>query len=126
MGGAGLIVLDTCAIIWLVSDPGAITRAANQAIREVLETRSAYFSTISNWEIALAFSRRRIEFFDHGYKEFTLLLQNNFPLMEINIKPEIAELSVSLPPEINKDPADRIIAATSIVLDAPLVTADKN
>lgn len=42
------------------------------------------------------------------------------------ITPEIADLSVNLPEEINQDPADRLISATSIVYKAPLVTADKN
>jgi PIN domain nuclease of toxin-antitoxin system len=41
------------------------------------------------------------------------------------ITPEIAQLSASLSSTINKDPADRIIAATSIAEKADLVTADK-
>jgi PIN domain nuclease of toxin-antitoxin system len=40
------------------------------------------------------------------------------------ISPEIAELSASLFPTVNKDPANKIIAATSIVEKADLVTAD--
>ncbi|MFQ5560691.1 MAG: PIN domain-containing protein, partial [Nitrospinota bacterium] len=42
------------------------------------------------------------------------------------ITPEIVELSTKLSGEINKDPADRIIAATSLAKKSPLVTADKN
>jgi len=42
------------------------------------------------------------------------------------ISPEIAELSVNFGPELNKDPADRIISATSIILNAQLITADQN
>lgn len=43
-----------------------------------------------------------------------------------HITPEIAELSVSLGSEINNDPADRLIAATSILTQTPVVTADQN
>jgi PIN domain nuclease of toxin-antitoxin system len=39
---------------------------------------------------------------------------------------EIAELSTNLPSEINQDPVDRIICATSIRTGTELVTADKN
>ncbi len=39
---------------------------------------------------------------------------------------EIAELSANLPDEINQDPADRIICATSIITNTELITADKN
>ena len=44
----------------------------------------------------------------------------------IGMDAEIANLSVNLPVEINSDPADRIICATSIKLGYPLITADKN
>ena len=44
----------------------------------------------------------------------------------VQISPEIAELSVNFGSEINNDPADRIIAATSIIHNAQLVTADTN
>jgi len=42
------------------------------------------------------------------------------------ISPEIAELSVNFGPEINNDPADRLIAATSILKNIPIITADQN
>jgi len=37
-----------------------------------------------------------------------------------------AKKATTLPNEINKDPADRIISATSVIKKAPLITADKN
>ena len=54
-----------------------------------------------------------------------LLLQSRNYLVQ-EITPEIAELSVNFTDEINNDPADRLIAATSILGHAPLVTADEN
>ena len=38
----------------------------------------------------------------------------------------MAELSVKPGAEVNNDPADRLIAATSILRNAPVITADKN
>ncbi len=42
------------------------------------------------------------------------------------ITPEIADLSTQLKSETIVDPADCIIAATSVILNAPLITADKS
>ena len=54
-----------------------------------------------------------------------LLLQSrNYHIQ--GITPEIAELSVNFGSEINNDPADRLIAATSILRNAPIITADQN
>jgi PIN domain nuclease of toxin-antitoxin system len=53
-----------------------------------------------------------------------LILESN-KYVFYGITPEIAELSTELFSENNKDPADRIIAATSIIEKARLVTADK-
>jgi len=60
------------------------------------------------------------------YQDFIKLVlsSNKYKLQEIT--PEIAELSTKLSDEISKDPADRIIAATSLVMKNPLVTADTN
>ena len=38
----------------------------------------------------------------------------------------IAELSVNFGSQISSDPADRLIAATSVLRNAPVVTADRN
>ncbi len=55
----------------------------------------------------------------------SLLLQaRNFHIQAIT--PEIAELSVNFGSQINHDPADRLIAATSILRNAPVITADQN
>ncbi len=52
-----------------------------------------------------------------------LALQKN-KVKIIPLTPEIAVLSTRLPEEFHGDPADRIIAATSLTFKAPLVTKD--
>ena len=69
--------------------------------------------------------RKRLEVENTASGFITLLLQSrNYHIQEIT--PDIAELSVNLGPEINNDPADRLIAATSILRNAPVITADQN
>ncbi len=69
--------------------------------------------------------KRRI-FAEAPYQEFIELVLASNKYVLYGLTPEIAELSVNLPNEINNDPADRIIAATAIVCHASLITADKN
>ncbi|MEA1967758.1 MAG: type II toxin-antitoxin system VapC family toxin, partial [Thermodesulfobacteriota bacterium] len=83
------------------------------------------FCEISLWEIAMLIKKARISI-DTSYQDFIkiVFLSNKYQFK--GITPEIAELSTSLPEEVNQDPADRIIAATSLIYKIPLVTTDKN
>lgn len=44
----------------------------------------------------------------------------------IPLSPSIAAKSVQLPNTVNKDPSDRLIVATALAENVPLVTADRN
>ncbi|HHJ38098.1 MAG: hypothetical protein AXA67_02525 [Methylothermaceae bacteria B42] len=80
---------------------------------------------ISLWEIAMLVKRKRIEIEETPANLIRLILSaRNYTL--VHITPEITELSVNLDSAINSDPADRIIAATSILNQAPIVTTDRN
>jgi PIN domain nuclease of toxin-antitoxin system len=118
-----MILLDTCAIIWDALDPGKLSSDAANAINDA--DSGLIICDISIWEISMLIKRNRLSI-DGTASEFVeLALQaRNYRIQEIT--PSIAELSVNLGHEINSDPADRLISATSILLQAPLVTADKN
>ena len=70
-------------------------------------------------------SRKRLELDETASSFITLYLQYRTAQVQ-PITPDIAELSVNFGPEINNDPADRIIAATAICTGASLITADAN
>ena len=120
-----MIVLDTHAIIWDALSPERLSIEAQKAIYEANTEDGIIFCDISLWEIAMLFKKGRIKI-DIGYKEFINLVldSNRYEIYGISV--DIAELSTRLPESINKDPADRIIAATSIIYNAPLVSADEN
>ena len=82
-------------------------------------------SEISLWEIAMIIKKRRL-IIEVPYLEFIDLIKSSNNYLVKGISPEIADLSVYIPDEINPDPADRIICATAKVYNSPLVTADKN
>ena len=87
--------------------------------------RELMISDISIWEIAMLVARKRLEIEETVSSFINLYLQYRTITVQ-PISSEIAELSVSFGREINSDPADRIIAATTILTGAKLVTADDN
>lgn len=120
-----MIIMDTCAIIWDALQKDKLTKKAKTVISKADASGELFICDISIWEIAMLAKRKRIEVDDTAANLVRLFLESrNITVMPIT--PEIAELSVNLGPEINNDPADRIIVATSIIKQAPIVTADTN
>lgn len=120
-----MIVLDTCALIWDAIEQSQLSTKALAAIEKADSHNALIVADISLWEVAMLISKGRVEV-DTGATDFINLFLQSRNVSVVAISPEIAELSTSFTDEINKDPADRIIAATSIVHNAQLVTADSN
>ena len=120
-----MIVLDSCAIIWDALNADRLTTKAKQTMRAAEADRELMISDISIWEIAMLVARKRLEIEETVSSFINLYLQYRTITVQ-PISSEIAELSVSFGREINSDPADRIIAATTILTGAKLVTADDN
>ncbi|MFC3852248.1 type II toxin-antitoxin system VapC family toxin [Salinispirillum marinum] len=125
MGRIAVILLDTCAIIWDALDQEKLTENAKNAIAKADEHNALIISDISIWEISMLIKRSRIEVSTTPANFINLFLESR-SVSVISISPEIAELSTNFGSEINNDPADRVIAATSIIHNARLVTADTN
>ena len=120
-----MILMDTCAIVWDALEPTKLTTKARNAIDKADQHNALIISDISIWEISMLIKKGRIEVAATTANFINLFLQYRHIAVQ-SISPEIAELSVNFGGEINNDPADRIIAATSIIHNAQLVTADTN
>ncbi len=118
-----MILLDTCAIVWDALEPDKLTTAAKRAIER--SRNELMICDISFWEISMLIRKKRLVV-DATISEFIQLALQARDLQVLQITPEIAELSVNFGADINKDSVDRLIAATSIILNAPIVTADRN
>jgi PIN domain nuclease of toxin-antitoxin system len=118
-----VILLDTCALIWDALDAGQLSAKARQAIEK--HEHQLLICDISIWEIAMLIGKERLLVDDTASGFIKLALQaRNYQVQAIT--PEIAELSVSLGADVGNDPADRLIAATSVLCGAAVVTADQN
>jgi len=119
-----MIVVDTHVIIWDALKPEELSPKARKAIDDANNGDGIIFCDISLWEIAMLMQKGRL-LVDTGYLQFIKLVFDSNKYFLRGISPEIAELSTQLFKGTNKDPADRIIAATAIFNDTELVTCDK-
>ena len=115
------VVLDTCAIIWAVSEPERLpVRAARLLAAADTE---ACVSAISCAEIACAAERGRLELDLHWRRWFRHYVESNgWTVLPVQL--ESIEEAYALPRPFHRDPADRIIVAEARRLSASVVTAD--
>lgn len=115
-----MIVLDTHAWIWRVSDSDRLSHRARKAIDT---DGHLAIAAISCWEFAMLVEKGRIsvdrnpvDWMEQSFKEFKIEL--------LPLTPVVAVLSTQLGRGFHGDPADRQIVATSLVHSARLVTGD--
>ena len=115
-----MIVLDTHAWLWWASSPELLSAEARKAIDGARRLR---ISAMSCWEAAKLIEKKRLTVATEP-REW---IRQACRFSRLDVEPvtaEIATLSVFLPAPFHGDPADRLIVATALSLDAPLVTKD--
>ena len=119
-----MILLDTHALIWWVSEPARIPEKARRLLDTAVERRTPVgVSAISIWEVAMLVARDRLAFTMSA--ELWISHVEALPFLTfLPVDNRVAMRSVQLVGFPNRDPADRIIAATALGVDATLVTAD--
>ncbi len=117
-----MIILDTCSLVFDALTPTRLTTAARTTIEEADERGQLACCDISLWEIAILAERGRIDLAIETTRFLQLMIAAR-SLRVLPITPEIATLSVSL--GLHGDPADRLIAATTVYHTATLVTSDE-
>ena len=124
MGGRKrVILLDTHIWFHFVND--GLERLPAEVDEAIRENDVLGVSIISCWEIAMLVVKNRLRLSIYVQDWITQALQYK-GINLINLSPEIAVLATRLPGEFHKDPADRIIVASSLKLAAPLLTLDQN
>lgn len=120
-----MIAVDTHALIWAALAPERLSAPAQQAMADANASDGLLICDISLWEIAMLIEKGRVQVGVDCQSFINLILQANKTRVQ-PITPHIATLSVQLPPEIGKDPADRLIVATALAENVPLLSADRN
>ena len=119
-----MIVLDTHAWIWWISNPGMLSALARQAVDEAAGKNELFISTISSWEVAMLVEKDRLSL-SLDVRDW-ISRSEALPFVTfVPLSTAIAVESVRLPGFPHADPADRIIVATALSLGARLVTKDE-
>jgi PIN domain nuclease of toxin-antitoxin system len=119
-----LILLDTHVVVWLASGEQRLSRSAQNAIEDARDRdQGLAISDFTLFELSLLFRKKQ---FHLATTPESFLAEVELRFVILPITANIALQAVSLPAGYPKDPADRIIGATALVHDIPLLTADRD
>jgi PIN domain nuclease of toxin-antitoxin system len=116
-----VVVLDTAALIFWTIDRPSLSRPAETAITNAHEI---IISSISIWEIALKAKNGKLAV-PLPLHEYVELLRQANKVQIMPVTDEIWLKTVELA-WAHKDPADRTIVATAILLGYPLLSPDRH
>jgi len=111
------LLLDTHIWLWSVLEPERL----GKRLRLVLASQEheLWLSVVSSWEALLLHKKKKIHLGSDPVQWVQLASQS---LQEVPLTQDIVVAAHEL--ELHSDPADRFLAATAMVLDLTLVTAD--
>jgi PIN domain nuclease of toxin-antitoxin system len=115
------VLLDTCCLIWAVSNVDQLTDRVAGILRA--PTTHVFVSAISCAEIACLAERGHIVIDRHWKLWFDAAVgDNEWGVLSINL--DVIQEAYSLPGRFHRDPADRIITGTARLRDLTVLTAD--
>lgn len=114
------LLLDTHIMLWSVTEPHRLTQKVTDALLN--EANDLWFSPISAWETLILAEKGKISLRPNPIEGFQAIIAE-LSLSEAPLTYDVAVQS-RLITLSHQDPSDRFIAATAIVYDLTLVTAD--
>jgi len=123
-----MILLDTCSLLWLVSNRAELSPGA---VRAIDGARQVFVSAASAFEIGTKHRRGGLELSSEPHAWWAAAVAR-LVLVELSITPAIALASTALPTTLviegraieHKDPGDRFIVATAAIHALTIVTPD--
>ena len=115
------LLLDTHIFLWSMLEPERLSRKVGVELEN--RENQLWFSPISSWEIMLLEKKGRIALKPDAVSWLREAFRRA-PLKEARINHEVAIQSCLIKLS-HQDPADRLLAATAVVYELTLVTADE-
>jgi PIN domain nuclease of toxin-antitoxin system len=114
-----VLLLDTCTLIWLTSEPSRLSVAAVKALDAESEV---YLSDACVWEICLKWQARKIDL--PAPPRIWISDQiSAWHLQRVPIEPDHLYRTTELP-DLHRDPFDRLLIAQALSSQASVVTPD--
>ena len=115
------VLLDTHALVWLLADDARLGRKSGRIADSALARGELLVSALTFWEVAALIRRGRLKLDGSAAAWRRRVLAMG--LIEIATSGEIA-ISADAFGDFPADPIDRFIAASAMIADALLITAD--
>jgi PIN domain nuclease of toxin-antitoxin system len=116
-----VILLDTHVLLWWAVAPDRLSSAATASL-QAMERRGGFASAISIWELGVKIQRGKLDL-GISIAEFARRIEKSgiIELVPVTTATWLRSLELAWD---HRDPADRVIVATAILQDVPLLTAD--
>jgi len=114
-------LLDTHAWVWWILEDPRLDRTGAQRLDALGVDERPYLADISLWEVAMLVDKRRLEL-PVPLPEWLEHASHPRSVRVVPISAAIAAEAHAV--RVLRDPADRLIVASSRVLDVPLLTYD--
>lgn len=116
-----MIVVDTRVVFWLGEDPEQLSRPAREALAQGRQEGQLAIAAVTLREIAWMLARGKA-LTPSSPLDYLRFVEAKFRVVPLDAR--IAWRATEFGPGYPRDPADRLIGATAIVLGARLVTKD--
>jgi PIN domain nuclease of toxin-antitoxin system len=117
-------LLDTHAWIWWVDQDPRLGGKIIAALDALPRDGRPFLADISLWEVAMLVERRRLEL-DLPLADWLEAAAHPRSVRVVPVSAGIAAEVAALPDTFHRDPADRLIVATSRALRIPVLTHDR-
>ncbi len=114
-----MLLLDTCALLWLAQGGGELTA---DTCGRINEAPVVYVSAISGFEIGIKHKKGKLYLPVAPWKWFEAVVEHH-SLCVLPLDLSVCIRSVELPP-VHSDPCDRFIIATAELHNLEVVTRD--
>jgi PIN domain nuclease of toxin-antitoxin system len=114
------LLLDTCTVLWIASDPARLSKAAREAYEDPGNER--YLSAASVWEMAIKHGAGKLPL-PGPLAGYVSRFREGTAAQALAIDEESAVHTLSLP-RMHGDPFDRILVAQAIVHGLTILTCD--
>mgnify|MGYP006273586465 CR=1 FL=1 len=115
-------LLDTHALLWMVSSSGRLSETARSAIAD--GTNELYFSIAGYWELGIKQSLGKLEL-AAGWEETLPREMTRNRIAWLPIEPKHVHAVVGLP-WIHRDPFDRLMIAQALVEGLSIISRDRD